>query len=66
MISFVKCPCCAGHEAISPEAAQEIAQLIIGWVDELDEGPVRTELENISNAILNRQERAADIDPLLA
>ncbi len=66
MYNFVKCPFCAGCEAVSPEAAQEIAQLIIGWVDELDEGPVRTELENISNAILNRQERTTDIDPLLA
>jgi hypothetical protein len=66
MTDFITCPFCSGHEAVSPEAAAVIAKLIEqelpGW---LDEGPLLSELENIRNMILNTEERATEIDPLL-
>jgi hypothetical protein len=65
---FIKCPFCAGHEAISPEAADAIGEMIFGWlsITQHPESPIKTELMNIRNSILNHQERAAEVDPLLA
>jgi len=57
MESFVKCPFCAGHEAVGPEAAAEIARMITTRIQFMPEGPLQCELENICNAILNTQER---------
>jgi hypothetical protein len=63
VVEFVKCPCCAGHEAISAEAADRLAGMIYnsmsGWPED---SPLKCELMNIRNAILNTQER---VDPLL-
>lgn len=56
-MNFVKCPCCAGHETISAEAAAELAMMIFNRLDGFGEGPVVTELNNIRNTILNMQER---------
>jgi hypothetical protein len=77
VFSFVKCPFCSGHEAVSPEAATLIADLINSEINDLrrgDEPPdipkadipkaVKAELENIRNVILNTQERET-VDPLL-
>ena len=72
VFSFVKCPFCSGHEAVSPEAAALIADLInseINYLRRGDEPPdipkaVKAELENIRNVILNTQERET-VDPLL-
>jgi hypothetical protein len=63
--SFIKCPFCAGHEVVSAEAAEIIANQIDECVNLLEEMPVKTELHNIRNAILNHQERATDVDELL-
>jgi hypothetical protein len=63
---FVKCPCCAGHEAISAEAAEALATIIKHRLTGCGESPVTTELWNIYNTIVNDQERAAAIDPLLS
>jgi hypothetical protein len=60
MIEFIKCPFCAGHEAVTPEALEIIANQIDECVNLLDETPVKTELHNIRNAILNTRER---VDP---
>lgn len=66
MISFVKCPFCAGHESISAEAADVLQRMIDNWLSYNDMNlPRDIELSNIRNAIQNRQERAAAIDPLL-
>jgi hypothetical protein len=64
MISFVKCPFCSGHEAISLEAAQYIATLLkdVAWATDF---AVAVELSNIRNTILNHAQREEDIDPLL-
>lgn len=69
-MNFVKCPCCAGHETISAEAAAELAMMIFNRLDGFGESPVVTELNNIRNAILNMAERRSkcencgnEIDP---
>lgn len=68
MSNFTRCPFCAGHESVSPEAAsiirESIALHLHRWRATLPE-PVCGELENICNAIQNQEERAAEIDPLL-
>lgn len=65
-LSFVKCPCCCGHEVISAAAADRLATLIDISMDS-EPAPIRAELENIRNSILNfQQHEAIDIDPLLA
>jgi hypothetical protein len=66
MTDFVKCPCCAGHESISADAAAALAILIEHRLKGCGESPLKTELWNIRNAILNTQERTAAVDPLLA
>lgn len=66
MFNFVKCPCCAGHETISAEAAGSISKAIEYWLEYLmPNDSALTELQNIRNAILNQQERKPAIDPLL-
>lgn len=65
MTEFVKCPCCSGHESISAEAAAALATIIEHRLNGSGESPVTTELWNIRNMILNTQERAVAIDPLL-
>lgn len=60
MISFVKCPFCAGHEAISAKAVDAIANAIDAWVQEHGSPELICELDNIRNDILNRQERTAE------
>jgi hypothetical protein len=59
-MNFIKCPFCAGHEVVSPEAAETIADMIQVWIDNdgdpTGEDPTG-ELMNIRNAILNGQER---------
>jgi hypothetical protein len=63
MNGFIQCPFCAGHEKMSPEAVAAVAYMIRCWLNEAPEyTPVITELMNIRNDILNRQER---VDPLL-
>jgi hypothetical protein len=57
---FVKCCFCAGHEAISAEAAAHIADELAYLEYRLSEGPLLTELMNIRNAILNTQERTSE------
>ncbi len=52
---FVKCPFCAGHELVTPGAADVIAELIEH--DFQSDPALRCELENIRNAILNTRER---------
>lgn len=65
-MSFVKCPFCAGHYAVSSEAAAAIENMIAGYLDFYDDhSPLATEMHNIRNAILNTAERI-DVDPLLA
>jgi hypothetical protein len=63
---FVKCPFCAGHEAVSAKAADAIQSMIEEYQRGVIDGPLDTELWNIRNSILNHQERAAEVDPLLA
>ena len=66
--NFVKCPFCAGHETVSPEAAAFIEKAIAYELDEAGSStptPLLVELSNIRNAILNMAERAIDVDPLL-
>lgn len=71
MHNFITCPFCAGGEKVSPLAASIIREAIAlhlhRWRSTLPE-PVLCELENICNAIQNREERttAIDVDPLLA
>ena len=60
MTEFVKCPFCAGAELVTPEALEIIANQIDECVNLLDETPVKTELHNIRNAILNTQERTSE------
>lgn len=56
MFNFTRCPFCAGHESVSPEAASTIAELISR--SSYEYGPqVEAELLNIRNAILNQAER---------
>lgn len=54
---FVTCPFCAGHEKVSAEAADRIAGMIYdsmsGWPED---DPLKVELDNIRNAILNAHE----------
>jgi hypothetical protein len=68
LLNFIKCPFCAGHEAVSPETAHAIESMIEAFLY-VDEHPrpeaLETELWNIRNAILNHQERDAEVDPLL-
>jgi hypothetical protein len=54
---FVKCPFCAGHELVTPEAADAIAELIGEPRDHCALTPTGVELQNIRNAILNTRER---------
>lgn len=64
-VSFIKCPFCSGHEAVSPEAADVIAALIEKYTRGSVVFELETELLNIRNHILNAQERTAEVDPLL-
>ena len=67
VLSFVKCPFCSGHEAVSPEAAALIEQAIRYELHERGSElspALIAELENIRNVILNTQERET-VDPLL-
>jgi hypothetical protein len=67
VFSFVKCPFCSGHEAVSPEAAALIEQAIDYELHERGSElspALIAELENIRNVILNTQERET-VDPLL-
>ena len=67
VFSFVKCPFCSGHEAVSPEAAALIEQAIDYELDERGTSlspALIAELQNIRNVILNTQERET-VDPLL-
>lgn len=57
MYNFVKCPFCAGHEFVSPDAADAIARMIVMGLKGSIESPLQTELFNIRNAILNMAER---------
>lgn len=71
MFSFVKCPFCSGHEAVSLEAAgiirQSIALHLHRWRTTLTDSAI-CELENICDVILNTQEReepAKEYTPLI-
>lgn len=66
MINFITCPFCAGGESVSPEATDALAWMIEEHLRGKADSPLDVELSNIRNAILNVQERAAAIDPLLA
>lgn len=59
MISFINCPFCSGHEAVSPEAATAIAELIEKALYKSDSPltPLGGELQNILNVIRNTEER---------
>jgi hypothetical protein len=63
---FVKCPFCSGHEAVTPQVADVIGEMIGTVLATAPNWPKEAiaELENIRNVILNMQERA--VDPLLA
>lgn len=70
MFEFIKCPCCAGHESISSEAAAELEFLIDGAIARgIENTALETELYNIRNAIYNARTRKAateePTDPLL-
>jgi hypothetical protein len=70
VFEFVKCPCCAGHDVISDEAAAELEVLIDGAIARgIENTALETELYNIRNAIYNARTRKAaaeePIDPLL-
>lgn len=54
---FINCPFCSGHEAISQEAAVVILEAFEPYLKKFSEGPLKCELENIRNMILNAQER---------
>lgn len=60
MTDFVTCPFCAGHEKVSDGAAAEIADWLAVWEYKAD-SPLKTELLNIRNAILNTAERKAPV-----
>jgi hypothetical protein len=74
MISFVKCPCCSGHEAIGLRTASVLADGIeahLARFRNATDNATCIELENIANVIRNYEQResppvAADDDPLLA
>lgn len=59
MTDFINCPFCCGHEAVSREAANAIAQMITGYLSVSDpqQTQLECELENIRNVILNHAER---------
>lgn len=67
MSDYQRCPFCAGHEVVSPQVVEVIGEMIGTCLATNPDWPKEAicELENIRNAILNHQERAADIDPLL-
>jgi hypothetical protein len=65
MTDYQRCPFCAGHEQVSAEAASLLGDGISDWVY-MEEGPLKTELANIHNRILNDAQRAVEIDPLLS
>lgn len=79
MFEFIKCPCCAGHDVISSEAAAMLEYLLDNEVlntPQTECAPMpelttalETELYNIRNAIYNARIREAateePIDPLL-
>ena len=71
MYNFIKCPFCAGHDAISPEAAAELEVMIDALIAAgIPCVTLETELYNIRNAIHNTRARKAapelePIDPLL-
>lgn len=61
MLNFTRCPFCAGHESISPEAAKSIELMIYRWLEtNVVKDHLAGELENIRNAILNQQERTVE------
>ena len=64
-MSFITCPFCSGHEAVSPEAVNMLANWIEEWLDRERAHPANNELHNILNVIRNTQEREAEIDPLM-
>jgi len=53
MFTFVKCPCCAGHEALSQKSVDALEGMLSVY---LDMHPEATELYNILNAIRNAKE----------
>lgn len=57
MFSFVKCPCCAGHEALSQKSIDALEGMLSIY---LDMHPEATELYNILNAIRNIRQRQED------
>lgn len=66
VFNFTKCPFCAGHETVSAEAADAIGLALSKYpFSNYPEGPLKVEIDNIRNAILNQAERAKPIDPLL-
>lgn len=71
MFEFVKCPCCAAHEAIGQATADVLEELIFHWlIAQSGKHPALTEMHNILNHIRNDKERqavrAAAIDRLLS
>jgi hypothetical protein len=70
-VNFISCPICSGHEQISADAADALADLIGQRSNAGMHSSVQTELENIRNTILNMEERRpkrtkkSAIDPLL-
>lgn len=62
MIDFITCPFCAGHETVSPEAADVIAALIEKYTRGSVVFELETELLNIRNAILNTAQRAQPVE----
>lgn len=67
VFSFIECPCCAGHDVISREAADWLAARIDAALPNPSAGyALETELYNIRNAIYNSRAREPEpIDPLL-
>lgn len=63
MTDYQRCPFCSGHEQVSTEAMEILEEAIRAFLPKR-ESPLKCELENIRNVILNHQEREA-IDPLL-
>ena len=61
-MSFITCPFCSGHEAISPQVAEVIGEMIGTVLATHPDWPRESicELENIRNVILNTQGREAE------